>query len=90
MNNGLWTALKRQAWKLSPPECSRHALISIQNQHRCRSCLCCACIEVDAERYLNRLQTRRWYKKQEKWSPMEEDSSDFNEVSQPEFTCMKN
>jgi hypothetical protein len=38
--------MKRQARQLPPEELSRHAKVSINNNHKCRECFTCACVEV--------------------------------------------
>jgi hypothetical protein len=47
-----WELMKDQARELvrNPPyttkELRRHASISTDNNHRCKNCFCCACVEV--------------------------------------------
>ena len=46
--NGFWQMLERAAmlYRADRRELIRHASVSIDNRHKCRSCFTCACAEV--------------------------------------------
>lgn len=40
----------KEARKLDTKELKRHASVSTDNRHECRSCFCCACLVTLGER----------------------------------------
>ena len=45
-----WQNQLHFARQLDDKELRRHARVSIDNNHRCMDCFCCACVEVMRER----------------------------------------
>lgn len=47
--------MKREARKLPLADLKRHASVSLDNKHQCKSCFTCACVEVSQD-YFARVQ----------------------------------
>jgi hypothetical protein len=48
-----WEHQLREARKLYGEELRKYANVSKDNNHRCKDCFCCACLEVEEERRIS-------------------------------------